>query len=230
MLQVLLVQNEEENCIDLVNKINSINEIKIYKVVFNKEDLVSILTKALIDILIIDYKIFKDFNIIEFYKISANLRHIIVLSNNSKICISEDKKCTFTSKKSLTQVLTSFVNKRNSNNKKIDVRTRIANELNYLGYNFSYNGSKYLVECIYYLYTDTKSLGDMPIKNVYEILSKKYNRSANSIKCSINRATASMYCECEEERLMAYLGLCYLPKVGARIIINAVLGKLNNKN
>lgn len=70
MLEILLVKEKDLNCIDLVNIIHSLDgKSRLYKIVENKNDIEKIILNHTIDIIIIDYNIFKDFNIIEFINI-----------------------------------------------------------------------------------------------------------------------------------------------------------------
>ena len=103
----------------------------------------------------------------------------------------------------------------------------IFEELKFLGYNPAYYGTKYLVECIYYIYKNYGIYDENSIAEVYPIIAKKYNKTINNIKCNITRATSMMFCECEEEKLKEYLGMCTLPKTGSRVIIQTIINKLH---
>lgn len=107
------------------------------------------------------------------------------------------------------------------------IKEEIKKELEYLGYNFAHNGTKYIIEVIYILYFITSYGDDNLEKDIYPIVGKKYGKSAHNIKCNITNSTETMTFECEEERLKNYLYDYKYIKPGPKRIIYAILGKLN---
>lgn len=112
-----------------------------------------------------------------------------------------------------------------------EIKNYIRKELGYLGYNPKYYGTQYIMEAIYILYNRSKNIDydSNLIKSVYPVIAKKYNKDAFNIKCNIVNATDMMVCECEEEKLIEYLGYYYFVKPGPKKIIETVLNKLQRK-
>lgn len=223
MTEILLMKEKIIDSINLVNTINALSpNIRIYKIISNLDECLSIVEKHSIDLLLIEYNLFIDLNIIDYTKIDKNVKHIIVLAKNDNNKINS--KYIFSNNENLLTNINKVLklNINNKNDKKF-----IFEELKYLGYNPAYYGTKYLVECIYYIYKNYGIYDENSIAEVYPIIAKKYNKTVNNIKCNITRATSIMFCECEEEKLKEYLGMCTLPKTGSRVIIQTIINKLH---
>lgn len=229
MIEVVLLKKENSQYIELYNLINSLSQsIRLYKILENPNDIFNTFSNSSIDILIIESSAFKALNIIDFSNLSTYVKYIIILTDNSNI--TYNNQCIFCNINDISQVLEKLVKKMITNNIDYEdeniIRKRINEELIFIGYNPSYYGTKYLIDCIYYLYSEQNSYNDISMKKIYCILAQKYNKSENTIKCNITRATSIMYCECKEEKLKKYLKMSYLPKTGSRIIIQTVLNNL----
>ena len=62
MIEILLVKENTSDCIELINQINSLNyKSRLYQIVKNKIAIQNIILAHSIDIIIIDYNIFKEF-------------------------------------------------------------------------------------------------------------------------------------------------------------------------
>ena len=84
MVEILLSQENKGNHIELINNINSLNDkSKLYKSVNSKEEIINILSNRSIDILVIEYDIFKTFNILEFAGIDKAIKYIIILNKKT---------------------------------------------------------------------------------------------------------------------------------------------------
>lgn len=224
-MEILLIKENTNDCIDLINQINCIsNNIRVFKITSNLTDCIYILENHTINVIIIDYNIFKKINSKSLLLIQSKINFMIIISNEIIPTIKE--KSIFSTKEKLTDTLTYLYNSYLDN--ETHIRKVILEELKYLGYNTSYNGTKYLLECIYYIYSHFDKYNDDSFKEVYSIVAQKYNKSVNTFKCNITRATSIMFYECEESKLKSYLGTCTLPKMGTRIIIQTILNKLNN--
>lgn len=109
---------------------------------------------------------------------------------------------------------------------KSSIEYKICNQLETLHYNFSYVGTKYLMETILLLY-NTELWEDTKLeKDIYPIISKKYKKSVNNIKCNIIHATNEMFFDCEQKKLLSYLKEYSSLKPGPKKIIFSVLEKL----
>lgn len=119
------------------------------------------------------------------------------------------------------------MNKKNNRINEQLIRELIQRELNYLGYNPKYYGTEYLIEAIYILYMNGID-GDNNLKKVvYPLISQKYHKSIHNIRCNIINSTDIMICECEESKLMKYLGFFNYSKPGPKKIMEAVLNNIN---
>lgn len=103
---------------------------------------------------------------------------------------------------------------------------KICDELRRLKYNFSYIGTKYFVEAIYILYVLQKKHNCNFEKEIYPLIEKKYENSANNIKCSIAYATDKMFYDCDEEFLKEYIGEFYYSKPGPKTIAFAIIKRI----
>lgn len=101
----------------------------------------------------------------------------------------------------------------------------IKDELKYLGYNPKYYGTKYLIDAIYILFKNDNEYNNLK-KVVYPVIATKYRKSIQNIKCNIINATNIMVYECDEKKLIQYLGYYDYAKPGPKTIIEAVLSKL----
>lgn len=224
MFEILLLKKDLKNSINLLNQISAITtHIKIYNIVSTLEECKSIIKKHHINLLLIDNNIFEHINITDYEIIHNNVQHIIILKETDPFPQSE--KYIYSTSKNIVKTINNIFN---SSHKNIDEMQIIFNELKFLGYNLAYYGTKYLAECIYYIFKHYTLYDENTIAEVYPIIAKKYNKNINNIKCNITRATSIMFCECEEEKLKKYLGLCTLPKTGSRLIIQTILNKLHN--
>ena len=109
------------------------------------------------------------------------------------------------------------------------IKKIISQELGYLGYSPKYNGTKYMCEMIYVAYKNNEESGYNLKKNIYPVVAEKYGKTVQNIKCNIINATDIMVCECEEKRLIEYLGFYNYVKPGPKKIIEAVVKKLKEK-
>ena len=108
-----------------------------------------------------------------------------------------------------------------------NLKNKIVNEINYLGYDVSYKGTQYLITAIQYIVTNPDKNLDKLEKNIYPVLSNLYNNSIHNIKCNINWANNMMYCECEAEKLQKYFGFYKDTKPKIKTVINTIVNKIS---
>lgn len=223
-MEILLIRKNITKSISLMNKINLINSnIRIFKIITSIKEGLEIINQTSIDAIIIDYEIFKEINIMDFSNLENSIKFMIIISD--KLIITKQGKCIFSAEENVSKNILKLT-KQYLNNEN-DIKEFISEELKYLGYNLSYKGSKYLLECIYYIYKHYDKYDEDNYSEVYSVIAQKYNTSINTLKCNITRATSIMFIECEESKLKSYLGTCTLPKTGSRIVIYTILNKLN---
>ena len=85
------------------------------------------------------------------------------------------------------------------------INNKIERELRKLNYNFSLIGTRYLIECINIIYINDLYNFNLT-KDVFSVLSKKYCKSINTIKCDITHANNNMCEFCDKKMIMSYFG------------------------
>lgn len=103
---------------------------------------------------------------------------------------------------------------------------KIINELNYLGYDFTHKGTKYLIESIKYLYFNAYKMDCILEKEIYPLIGKKYKKTVHNIKCNITNATMKMYRKNDKNKLLKYLNVQNESEIKLKKIILKVLRKI----
>ena len=237
MLNLLIIDKDINNSIHLLNYISeNSNNIRVHSVINTLDEGIKILNTGLIDITLINIKDNIDYIIHKLHTISncyfeKYKKSIILVSKSIKnissdsyiyecLCSGEDISMIFSkiseiAKNKSTQLNNSFL------------LSKINRELEYIGYNFSYVGTKYLSESIALIYNNYDSSENLN-KNVYPLIAKKYHKTVNNIKCNITSATISMFYECDENRLKDYFHFYSVSKPHPKLVIYTVLNKLYN--
>ncbi len=104
-----------------------------------------------------------------------------------------------------------------------NIKNKIRDELKKLEYNFSYIGTKYLLDSIYILYCIKIYYNFSLEKDIYPVIANKYGESANNIKCNIVNATDKMFFDCDEKTLRKYLEDYSNSKPDPKKVIRAVI-------
>lgn len=240
MLNVLLVEKDMKYCKKLINNITVENKnIRLCAIASNVEEISFAVSQHNIDIILMDLK-FSDYNEIKNKKLISkeqledstimlleqqDVSDILPSKNNYIIKSNNINEVS----KSINKLVISRVSSQRflkKDSQENIIKKKIKNELRYLGYNLSYNGTKYLIETIYLLYISKDYYDDNLEKDIYPIVAEKYGKTAHNVKCNIINATNMMTLECEEEKLLNYLYLCHFSKPGPKTIISAVLGKI----
>ena len=108
------------------------------------------------------------------------------------------------------------------------VENRIKYELDKLNYNFAYNGTKFIAEMIYEIYSHPENGYENFNRDLYPIIAKRHNRSPNTIKCDVLQATRSMVLDCKEETLMEYFNYACSAQPTVKEVINTILNKMGD--
>lgn len=244
MLNLLIISNNLDDSKNLLNYISQNSTlIRVYSIVNTIPDLTQIINTGIIDLILIDIDQLKNNFILDinhilqpYYKIYE--KSIIILFNNSEFqgmlnnhyiysYVKKDKdyKLLLENLEEIANSLSLISIKQNTST----LLPLIKNELEYIGYNLSYIGTKYLAECIYLAYTNINSLNCLS-KKVYPIIAKKYNKPIDNIKCNISIATNAMFYDCSEKRLISYFNLCTISKPKPKQVIYTIINKLNNNH
>ena len=173
-------------------------------------------------------------NYIEGNNLSQYYASIIVLTNEIDLLNQViNKKSVFTYSSKIDNI-DSFIDKvRELSKEKQDIslkdsiKEKISSELEYLGFDFSYIGTKYLYDCIYECYLSDTLYNINFSKHIYPILAKKYNKSQVLIKANIFQAIGQMYRTIDKDKLSTYFGYSLLDKPTTKEIIFTILQKIS---
>ena len=235
MLNLLIIDKDINNSKRLLNYISkNSSEIKVHSIANNLYEGIKILNTGLIDITIINVD--NDINSIIFNLHNIKNIHfekyrksIIVFSKyiNNKLSNPYIYKYIYPTE-DISIIFSKIIEIANNKITQINnsiLSSKINKELEYIGYNLSYNGTKYLSECIaliYYNYDNCENL----TKSVYPIIAKKYHKTINNVKCNITSATNAMFYDCDENRLKEYFNFYTICKPKTKLVIYTILNKL----
>lgn len=106
------------------------------------------------------------------------------------------------------------------------IKKNIIKELEYLGFNFKYKGTQYLIDTILQLSLTKSSTSDNLQGQIYPIIAKAHKRTPQNIKNSIINATEYMYRECNAERLRKYFSFSNDAKPSVKQVIFTITNKI----
>lgn len=238
MNNILLVSKDMNYCKKIINLIHKeFEDVRISSIASNYEETLQSLLNYNIDYMIVDLplKEYKEIEACEFHN-KEKLKNSVILvlqkENNTSLYSSPYINNVITERDSKLDLLLHVKILINSNEKVLNgnsddiIIRQIKNELRFLGYNMNHRGSRYLLEAIYLLDTLPNYYDDNLEKDIYPIIGMKTGKSVNTIRCAIRYATDMMTLECDQEKLMEYLGMKEYEKPGAKQIIEKVLEKI----
>jgi YesN/AraC family two-component response regulator len=238
MINILVVEDDIIQLKQIINYISQKNEdIKLYGLTYSGEEALKLLMTGKIDIIILDLKLdgmsgVDVIKYIESKKIEKYKKSIIIVSGEYNMI-----KYIYTSiyvyeiflkpfnlyylNKSIEDII---YEKKYTN----EIKEKIRKELDLLNFNFTHEGSKYLLECIYQVYT-LEYIDDMNLsKIIYPILAKRYKKTVNTIYGNIKQAINSMFDNCPKKVLKNYFNFNCLIKPRPKEVIYTILNKINN--
>lgn len=238
MLNLLIIDKDINNSIYLLNYISENGyQIRVHSIVKTLNEGIKLLNTGLIDITLININDSIDSIISRLHTISSTYSEkykksvIVVSEENTNTIDSDFYVCEYISPSTDLDLLFLKINIIAKNKgvhfyfSNLLLTSTINNELEYIGYNLSYTGTKYLSECIALMYGNYK-ISENLNKNIYPIIAQKHNKNINNIKCNIMTATNSMFYECSETKLQKYFNTSLRP--GPKSVICTVLNKLYN--
>lgn len=235
MLNILIIDNDINNSTKLLNYISENSyQVRVHSIVCNLTEGIKILNAGLIDIVLINVNnntnyILKNLHTISEEYFERYKKSILIISDNININNNDSFIYEYISSKETMQYIFIKINEiiKHKISKLNDsiLTNKINTELEYLGYNLSYNGTKYLSECIALIYNNYGNSENLN-KNVYPIIANKYHKTINNIKCNITTATNSMYYNCDETRLINYFNFYTLDRPKPKLVIYTILNKL----
>lgn len=239
MYKLLMVEDNVDYLKNTINIISSkISDLKLYSMSFNAEEALKIIDEQSADIILLDLKLpgisgIDILNHISKNKLYKYYESILILSgenslmknitNNPYIFSYHLKSNGY---HSVIKSLESLISLKKHQLEMINIKEKINHELKKLNYNFSYNGTKYLCDTIFEIHK-IKEIFEGDLKNtIYPIISKKYNKSINTIYGDIKQATKYMLLDCEENVIIKYFNNTFFIKPKIQDIIFTILNKL----
>lgn len=224
-MNVLIIEKDMKYCNKLIRVIGNNFDLKFCMISSHYEEIENGLKEFDFNLIIIEYELIDEFkSILEKY---SNIV-MVIYSDKGK---NEFNNLYINKTDSPEEVLSKLMSLLNNNIINYSLKLEIKNELKYLGYNPKYCGTKYLFEVIYILLNNEQyNYNDNLEKDIYPIIAKKHGKSVNTIKCNIINATDMMVCECEENKLLEYLGYYDFSKPGPKKIIESIVLRLSKEN
>lgn len=237
MVNVLIVDDDIYYAKNLMNIINTKNNtVRVCNICINGKEALNIInTINDIDVIVLDLQmpIYNGIYVLNALPEEKYNKSIIVISDDNELSLqlrNSKKIYTYVNKlygmEKITEKLEELIIYKEEVKKNKYTRNKIVNELDYLNYNLSHKGTKYLIEVIYILIKDYNYEIVNLKKYVYPILSERYGKSSHNIKCNINNATEYMYCECNQYVLNKYFKFYTDTKPSVKTVIYTILNKL----
>jgi len=239
MVNVLVVEDNIYYSKNLINIICDSNpNMRLYKISTDGKDAMNIIKtqKSDIDIIILDLKLphcsgIEILNFIESNKIVEYENSIIVISSEMNLMLQLKDNIYLYSyinkisglEKILTEVQQLVEIKENE---KSSIEYKVCTELKKLHYNFSYKGTRYLMEAILLLYNRNNFENVKIEKEIYPQISKKYKKTINNIKTNIINATDLMCYDCEQDILNKYFGIYNNEKPTPKMVIASIIDNI----
>ncbi len=238
MLNLLIANKKLQNSQDLLNSISQyIPNIRVAYLAKNGDEILRAIKRYHFDIIVSDYE-FPDYNwntITE--KMSEYLQNkyaksIIFLIEESTLLEDLNKNDlvfdSFFYDEFLSKIVDSLkklIDTKKDSENTANVRVKIINELQNIGYNLSHNGTHYIAESVLLIAAfkyDSENLS----KTVYPKVSQIYNKDLNNIKTNIITATDAAYKNMNKEIIKKYLKIPDNIKPTAKMVINTISKKL----
>lgn len=241
MVNLLIVEDDIIQFKHLINIISSnIEDIRLYNMSITGKEAIKIIDNENIDIIILDLNLpemsgieilsYIADNNIEKYEnsiivVSGDLNLINQLPLNSYIYLySIIQKPVFY--EDLVQKISEIVTNKTIIKKEDIVKSKINQELEYLKFNFSHNGTRYLAETIFELYKNRTGYLDNFKRDIFPVLAKRHNKTVNTIEGNIKQAINYMFFNCNENVLKDYFHYSYIMKPKLKEISFIIFNKL----
>lgn len=224
MVNILIVEQDANYCIKLLNDISKRDSnIRTSCIANNLDDMYKHITTYPFDVILLDFNLLisKEMNEATKDFIRNNKKSIIILSET----LQKSLNFFFVLKNDIDSLINKILEISANKIDNIILKNKINAELQYLGYNPTHIGTSYISEIIYIIYHT--NYDDSLEGHIYPYMAEKYNKTVNTIKCNIINATNLMVCECEENKLLRYLGKCDFFKPGPKTIIYAIINKIS---
>lgn len=241
MVNILVVEDDMIQSQHLINIVSrKIEEVKLYNMSINGKEAFEIIDKGNADIILLDLNL-PDISGIEILsyisdsKIEKYQNSIIVISGDSNlinqlpsscysyICAILHKPVNYDELIYKLWEIVKYKNKFKSDN---IIKIKINKELEYLRFNFSHNGTRYLAETIFELYSNRTKFLDNFKRDIFPILAQRHHKSVNTIEGNIKQAINCMFFDCTESALIEYFNYPFIMKPKLKEISYTILNKL----
>lgn len=241
MINILIADDNIYYARALMNTINNqMDEVaKVSHIAIDGQETINILNNNNIDIVLLDLEmpIYNGIDILNYlekedkekYKnsiivISAESELIAKLKNQEYIYCIINK---LTSISSVIKIISELVNQKNEIKKELLIKIQVIKELQYLNYNLSHKGTKYLIDIILLLYDKYNHYDNLNFEEiVYPAISIKYGKSISTIKSNINKSNDFMYKVCKRDKLKEYFKFQDDTKPTVKIVVYTIVNKI----
>ena len=234
MVNILIVDNKIDFAMSLINLLNKNENIRVCAIAKNANEATKIIKEnnnisaILLNLSIKNVKFLDSLKNNRKYQKSC----IVIYDKRSKICNFINNNSIYTlidkceKKEVILSVINEFIYRKMTYKREEKIKNKIFNEISYLGFDITHKGTKYLLESIEYIILNPEKEVIKLEREIYPVLSKKYGESIHNIKCSINRATTSMYYECDVNKLKKYFYFRDDIKPSVKTIIDTIVNKI----
>ncbi len=234
MVNILIVDNKIDFAMSLINLLNKNENIRVCAIAKNANEATKIIKEnnnisaILLNLSIKNVKFLDSLKNNRKYQKSC----IVIYDKRSKICNFINNNSIYTlidkceKKEVILSVINEFIYRKMTYKREEKIKNKIFNEISYLGFDIMHKGTKYLLESIEYIILNPEKEVSKLERDIYPVLSKKYGESIHNIKCSINRATTSMYYECDVNKLKKYFYFRDDIKPSVKTIIDTIVNKI----
>lgn len=215
-----------ERC--LIKFLKLYNNAKILGVFYNVNEEMLTLIEDKVDMIIFDENR-QDMSCKDFLDIvnEKYKKEIIVVSKKGVVLKSSESMCICSEDLDNNEVIDKIVLEILKKNRELIIE-QIKKELEKINFNFSHVGTRYLISTIYEVYKIRNEENINLSKDIFPIIGKKFDKSANTIHSGIKREVINMYCDCEKKIFKEYFNCYYFeesPKL--KEMIFKIIAKIN---
>lgn len=240
MLNMLLIEENVKYAKQLISLILKKEEnIRLVDIALDNEEATEILNKYKIDIILLDIENFENELLKLFDKISKKNRTkyyksiIAIVNNEKKLAYLKNNPLIYSCilkpvvSKKLLQIIKKMQDYKLNVKRENNIwENKINEQFEFLGFNLSHIGTKYLRECIKIDYLEYQGEAENLNKQIYPIVAKRNNTTTFNVKNSIIKANNYMYRQCEIKRLIKYFYFSEDRKPTPKVVMKTILNKL----
>ncbi|MCI8621234.1 MAG: hypothetical protein HFJ50_05840 [Clostridia bacterium] len=212
MIQALAITKDIRFCKNLMNEIHVHNSnINIFAISTNKKETVTLFRNFEPDIIFFDKRVLKLYDL-KFFEKYHNITILISPDTHERLL----DKDTFQEIHAIT-----------GNNDVEERKRKVIQELEYIGYEFKYNGTHFLVDTILEMYVQyNNNMVDNLQSDIYPIVAKKYNKTVYNVKTSIGKATDCMYFNSNADKIIDYFNFPEDMKPTPKQVVFTIINKI----